>query len=134
MSPIEPDIDYERYYSYHNRLASYMRWPLNWEMDNEKPTPEALARAGFLYYTEPPCLSDNVICPFCLIFVDEWDPNDDPMHEHKVRSPDCPYVNRYLPVGKVHDKQEPRPEQDTIRLDNKTPGKGNQNPPSSCKP
>ncbi|KAF3765606.1 hypothetical protein M406DRAFT_32441, partial [Cryphonectria parasitica EP155] len=77
---------------YHNRLASFVDWPLEWEANQDKPTPETFARAGFFFHPSPPNLPDNVVCPCCKIFLDTWDPNDDPMREHKLRSPMCEFV------------------------------------------
>lgn len=93
----QPDSESEtdklaQYYQYHNRLASYLQWPLNWEISQAKPSPESLARAGFLYFPEEPNLEDNVACPYCHLFLDLLNPNDDPMKLHKERSPMCRFV------------------------------------------
>lgn len=101
MPPRPSKLDYEPFYQYHNRLASFLSWPLNWEMDKEKPTPEALARAGFFNHTDAPYTPGNVTCPFCHLSLDDWEANDDPMHEHYKRSPFCAFVRGRPPARKV---------------------------------
>ena len=32
---------------------------------------------------------DGVTCFYCTLSLDGWEPKDDPLHEHKRRSPDC---------------------------------------------
>ncbi|KUI59408.1 Baculoviral IAP repeat-containing protein 5.1 [Cytospora mali] len=109
-----PELDYEPFYQYHNRLASFLSWPLNWDMDGVKPTPELLARAGFFYHAVEPYTADNVICPLCHIYLDEWEPTDNPMFEHKRRSPFCSFVRGRPPVRKINDDG-------TLRMNEGTP-------------
>ncbi|KKY33955.1 putative chromosome segregation protein [Diaporthe ampelina] len=94
MPPKNPKIegDLEPYFQYHNRIASFLEWNLDWELSEDKPTPERLARAGFFSYTKPPYQDDNVVCAYCTIALDSWESHDDPMREHKARSPSCPFV------------------------------------------
>lgn len=82
----------DQYFQYHNRLASFHDWPLEWEVDDAKPSPEALARAGFFSHHVAPHELDNVVCPYCKIFLDSWETGDNPMSEHKARSPQCDFV------------------------------------------
>lgn len=86
------DCDLEPYFQYHNRIASFLDWKLDWELNEDKPSPERLARAGFFSFVEPPYQDDNVVCPYCTIALDSWESQDDPMREHKARSPFCDFV------------------------------------------
>ncbi|KAI3398744.1 hypothetical protein diail_8611 [Diaporthe ilicicola] len=100
----ELDCDVKQYFQYHNRIASFLDWKLEWEVNKSKPTPEALARAGFFSYTKAPFIADNTICPYCSLTLDKWQADDDPMHEHIERSPDCPFMSGAIkpngePVG-----------------------------------
>lgn len=94
MPPKKPKIecDLEPYFQYHNRIASFLEWNLDWELSEDKPTPERLARAGFFSYTKPPYQDDNVVCAYCTLALDSWESQDDPMREHGARSPFCPFV------------------------------------------
>lgn len=94
MPPKVPKIecDLEPYFQYHNRIASFLEWNLDWELSEDKPSPERLARAGFFSFTKPPYHPDNVVCPYCRIALDSWEPQDDPVREHQTRSPDCDFV------------------------------------------
>lgn len=87
------DSDLEEFLQYHNRLASFLDWNLDWELNGDKPSPEALARAGFFSCIKPPYDLDNVICPYCRLTLDSWEPNDDPKREHELRSPHCDFVH-----------------------------------------
>lgn len=86
------DCELEPYFQYHNRIASFLEWNLDWELNDDKPSPESLARAGFFSFTKPPYEDDNVVCPYCIIYLDSWKSQDDPMHEHQSRSPFCDFV------------------------------------------
>lgn len=91
--PRRPAIRHiNQYFQYHNRIASFHDWPLEWEVDSAKPSPEALARAGFFSHHVAPHEPDNVVCPYCKIYLDSWEPGDDPVAEHKLRSPHCDFV------------------------------------------
>lgn len=94
MSPSPESIAHlDQFFQYQNRLASFLEWPLEWEIQEPvKPTPETFARAGFFYNPTPPYTTDNVICPFCTLALDMWEPDDDPMLEHKKRSSNCEFV------------------------------------------
>lgn len=47
-----------------------------------------MALAGLFYTGE----SDRVTCPFCLVQLTEWEPNDDPKKEHRDKMPNCSFV------------------------------------------
>jgi hypothetical protein len=64
------------------RLASFrQRWT------KITPTPEQLASAGF-YYIGP---DDRVRCFHCGGCLHNWEPTDDPWHEHCQCFPGCPF-------------------------------------------
>lgn len=86
------ECELEPYFQYHNRIASFLEWKLGWELNEDKPSPEKLARAGFFSFIKPPYQDDNVVCPYCSIALDSWESQDDPMREHKARSPFCDFV------------------------------------------
>ena len=96
MPPKKPKIecDLEPYLQYHNRIASFLDWNLDWELSEDKPSPERLARAGFFSFSKPPFNPDNVACPYCGISLDNWEPQDDPLREHQDRAPFCDFVLR----------------------------------------
>ena len=49
------------------------------------PTVGSLLDAGFYYFKD-----DAVQCWACSIVLDGWEPDDDPIKEHKKHSPHCP--------------------------------------------
>lgn len=100
------DCDFEPYFQYHNRIASFLDWKLDWELNEDKPSPEKLARAGFFSFVEPPYQDDNVVCPYCRIALDSWESQDDPMREHKARSPFCDFVLGRQTVRDMGDDSE----------------------------
>ena len=58
--------------------------------------PKALARAGFIYNG----IGDRTQCVFCLMQIEGWEENDDPVSEHKRLARNCPFVCG-KPVGNV---------------------------------
>ncbi|KAI9559221.1 hypothetical protein GHT06_016010 [Daphnia sinensis] len=72
------------------RLATFQGWPL------EYLSPRELSRAGFFYRG----LADQTQCAFCCITISQWEPNDDPMTEHRRHAPNCPFVLQ-LSVGNI---------------------------------
>lgn len=59
-----------------------------WKLDKKrkcKVTSRTLAKAGFYYSPLDPG-SDRVICMYCDCPLEEWDPSDDPLEEHKNNS------------------------------------------------
>lgn len=75
-------MDISQFRDYDNRLISFNNFP-NREIDKEQ-----LAEAGF-YYTS---IGDIVRCPFCFIEGYQWISGDDPMEDHKLWNPNCPFV------------------------------------------
>lgn len=59
-----------------------------WKFDKRrkcKVTSRGLAKAGF-YYSPLDTGSDRVICMYCDCPLEEWDPQDDPLEEHRKNS------------------------------------------------
>ncbi|KAF3987015.1 hypothetical protein FT663_00283 [Candidozyma haemuli var. vulneris] len=59
-----------------------------WKLDTQKKctaTSRDLAKAG-LYYSPLDKDNDRVICMYCDCPLDHWDPEDDPLQEHKANS------------------------------------------------
>lgn len=69
--------------SYHRRLASFDRWPIQ-----VAQSPEDMALAGFYYER----IGDSVTCFHCKKTLSNWVPNDIPMVEHQHFSPNCEFV------------------------------------------
>lgn len=69
---------------YDNRLRTFndSEWKLKYI------TPKQMAKAG-LYYTGK---QDRVRCMFCSTEFDYWRQGDDPLVEHKRKSPQCPFL------------------------------------------
>ncbi|EOA92011.1 hypothetical protein ACJQWK_04241 [Exserohilum turcicum] len=61
-------------------------WPL--DVSAGYPSVDQMVAAGWFYdpSTDTP---DGVTCPYCSLALDAWDIGDDPMQEHRRRSPDC---------------------------------------------
>ncbi|KNG44836.1 inhibitor of apoptosis repeat-containing protein [Stemphylium lycopersici] len=61
-------------------------WPL--DVAAGYPSVDQMVAAGWFYdpATDTP---DGVTCPYCSLALDAWDIGDDPMQEHRRRSPDC---------------------------------------------
>lgn len=59
-----------------------------WKLDDQKKctaTSRDLAKAG-LYYSPLDKDNDRVICMYCDCPLDHWDPEDDPLREHRANS------------------------------------------------
>lgn len=70
--------------TYENRLKTFNGvWKLQFI------TPNQMAKAGFYYIGK----QDRVRCLFCSIELDFWQHGDDPVVEHKRRSPHCAFFN-----------------------------------------
>ena len=80
---------YPRYESYNKRLATFFErfWPVSLTQDNYK-----MADAGFFYSG----FGDIVICAFCGLCLNKWQPNDDPIIEHRKFNKDCKFVRLFL--------------------------------------
>lgn len=82
----------EDYSTYESRLKSFAHWP------NQEVTKFELAKAGFIYTGD----DDIVICPVCKIEGYRWVSGDDPMADHRVWSPNCPFFRNNI----EHDHSE----------------------------
>ena len=76
---------YPTYECFEKRLATFFErfWPVSLNQDNFKMT-----KAGFFYSG----FGDIVICAFCGLTLHKWQPNDDPIIEHRKFNPDCKFV------------------------------------------
>ncbi|KAI8828857.1 hypothetical protein BJ741DRAFT_624765 [Chytriomyces cf. hyalinus JEL632] len=63
-------------------------WPhaldSDWECSAEK-----IAHTGMFYAPLSPDEPDHAACQYCQLGLAGWESNDDPIHEHRKRSPDC---------------------------------------------
>ncbi|XP_015272486.1 PREDICTED: baculoviral IAP repeat-containing protein 5 [Gekko japonicus] len=71
-----------------NRVDTFTQWPFS---DGCLCTPEQMAKAGFIH-----CPGDNAPdvaqCFFCFKELEGWEPDDDPMEEHRKHSPSCVFL------------------------------------------
>lgn len=100
------DVDCKPYFQYHNRIASFLDWKLDWELNEDKPSPEKLARAGFFSYTKETYQDDSAVCPECLLVVYDWKPDDDPLRLHLKRAPRCDFARRQADLVKMNDAED----------------------------
>lgn len=70
--------------NYDNRLKTFR--DSNWTLDFIAPC--EMARAGFYYKGR----SDTVKCIFCSIELSYWKRGDNPLVEHKLKSPQCQFI------------------------------------------
>lgn len=68
--------------TYENRLRTFND---DWKL--EFITPSQMANAGLYYLGK----QDRVRCMFCSKEFDYWQRGDDPLVEHKRKSPQCPF-------------------------------------------
>ncbi|NXS09305.1 BIRC5 protein, partial [Neodrepanis coruscans] len=72
-----------------NRAATFRNWPFT---EGCACTPERMAAAGFVH-----CPSENspdvAQCFFCLKELEGWEPDDDPLEEHKKHSAGCGFLS-----------------------------------------
>ncbi|XP_050525793.1 baculoviral IAP repeat-containing protein 2-like isoform X2 [Daktulosphaira vitifoliae] len=68
--------------SYENRLKTFND---EWKLEFLRPT--QMAKAGLYYLGK----QDRVRCMFCSKEFDYWQQGDDPLVEHKRKSPQCPF-------------------------------------------
>ncbi|KAG8451707.1 hypothetical protein GDO86_003773 [Hymenochirus boettgeri] len=77
-----------RLYYMSERIKTFSNWPFT---EDCACTPEKMAEAGFIH-----CPSENspdvVRCFFCLKELEGWQPEDDPMDEHRQHSPSCLFI------------------------------------------
>lgn len=65
-----------------------------------------------------PETEDGATCFYCNLSLDGWEPKDDPLDEHKRRSPDCPfsdYRNNLEMLRPRKEKEELRAKQGPVR-------------------
>ncbi|PVF95879.1 hypothetical protein CPB86DRAFT_787558 [Serendipita vermifera] len=55
-----------------------------------------MAKAGWIFNPGPTESSDIATCFYCGKTLDDWASDDDPMHEHKIRVPNCPVFTATL--------------------------------------
>ncbi|XP_069495171.1 inhibitor of apoptosis protein-like isoform X3 [Ambystoma mexicanum] len=68
------------------RLSTYRTWPLPFL------SPTELAKAGF-YYTGP---GDRVTCFTCGGQLNNWEPKDNALSEHRRHFPSCPFLESQM--------------------------------------
>ncbi|XP_075707646.1 inhibitor of apoptosis protein-like isoform X2 [Rhinoderma darwinii] len=73
-------------YTEEARLGTYANWPLTFL------TPTELSKAGF-YYLGP---GDKVACFACDGKLNNWEPKDNAMSEHRRHFPSCPFVSNVV--------------------------------------
>ncbi|KAI9597142.1 hypothetical protein BDF19DRAFT_435984 [Syncephalis fuscata] len=73
-------------------------WPHDgkrgWQVSSTK-----MAKAGFIYMPGPES-DDAVVCVYCGVNLDGWEPKDDPIEEHKKRCAECPFFAGWPDKGK----------------------------------
>ncbi|NXU85826.1 BIRC5 protein, partial [Xiphorhynchus elegans] len=78
-----------RLYLVSARVATFQSWPFT---EGCACTPERMAAAGFVH-----CPSENspdvAQCFFCLKELEGWEPDDDPLEEHKKHSAGCGFLS-----------------------------------------
>lgn len=68
----------------------------SWAYDSKKgsnPTSDKLVNAGFIYSS----LEDNddsTVCVYCGVSLEGWEPEDDPLEEHRKRATDCYFLSK----------------------------------------
>ncbi|XP_040292309.1 baculoviral IAP repeat-containing protein 5 [Bufo bufo] len=89
-NPADPELPDEwRLYLQETRVRTFSNWPFT---EGCACTPEQMAAAGFIHC--PGGNSPDVAqCFFCLKELEGWEPEDDPMQEHKKHSPACPFIS-----------------------------------------
>lgn len=70
------------------RLETFTSWPFQ---EDCVCTPKRMADAGF-YHCGNDKEPDYVQCFVCQKELDGWEPNDDPVKEHKQHSKDCKFL------------------------------------------
>ncbi|KHN88419.1 Baculoviral IAP repeat-containing protein 5.1 [Toxocara canis] len=78
------------YIFFNARLQSFTdRWPHK----SANLSPEKMAEAGFFHNPgADDSDQDNVECPFCLKQLTGWEPDDDPLAEHRKRQDRCYFM------------------------------------------
>ncbi|KAI9344650.1 hypothetical protein BDR26DRAFT_857357 [Obelidium mucronatum] len=80
-----------------------LTWPHegkeNWECTKEK-----IASTGMFYNPPNADEADFATCQYCQLGLDGWEANDDPIFEHRKRSPDCIIFKGPLALAKLDPK------------------------------
>ncbi|XP_070596213.1 baculoviral IAP repeat-containing protein 5 [Erythrolamprus reginae] len=71
-----------------NRLATFTEWPF---ASDSCCTADKMAEAGFIHCPVEDAF-DVARCFICLKELEGWDPEDDPMEEHRKHSPKCAFL------------------------------------------
>ncbi|KAI8056227.1 hypothetical protein BDF22DRAFT_674451 [Syncephalis plumigaleata] len=64
-------------------------WPYD-DKDESNLLSKEMVKAGFIYLPGQDSM-DAVVCVHCGVNLDGWEPEDDPVHEHKRRCAVCPF-------------------------------------------
>ncbi|XP_004693476.1 PREDICTED: baculoviral IAP repeat-containing protein 5 isoform X2 [Condylura cristata] len=76
-------------YLKNHRIATFTNWPF---LEDCACTPERMAEAGFVH-----CPTDNepdlAQCFFCFKELEGWEPDDDPLQEHRRHSAHCAFLS-----------------------------------------
>ncbi|XP_052613222.1 baculoviral IAP repeat-containing protein 5 isoform X2 [Peromyscus californicus insignis] len=71
-----------------HRISTFKNWPF---LEGCSCTPERMAEAGFIH-----CPTENepdlAQCFFCFKELEGWEPDDNPIEEHKKHSPGCAFL------------------------------------------
>ncbi|NXT78462.1 BIRC5 protein, partial [Zapornia atra] len=78
-----------RLYLAPNRAATFRNWPFT---EGCTCTPERMAAAGFVHCPSENC-PDAAQCFFCFKELEGWEPDDDPLEEHKKHSARCHFLS-----------------------------------------
>ncbi|CAH3174183.1 unnamed protein product [Porites evermanni] len=73
-----------------NRLATFKDWPFT-EETGSSCTAEKMAEAGF-FHSPNDRDADIARCFVCFKELEGWEPEDNPMEEHKSHSPKCEFL------------------------------------------
>ncbi|NXY85748.1 BIRC5 protein, partial [Alcedo cyanopectus] len=71
------------------RAATFRNWPFT---EDCACTPERMAAAGFVHCPSENC-PDVARCFFCFKELEGWEPDDDPLEEHKKHSAGCAFLS-----------------------------------------
>ncbi|XP_015674381.1 baculoviral IAP repeat-containing protein 5 [Protobothrops mucrosquamatus] len=71
-----------------NRLATFSQWPFDSDCSC---TAVRMADAGFIHCPVENA-SDVAQCFICFKELEGWEPDDDPMEEHRKHSPKCAFL------------------------------------------
>uniref|UniRef100_A0A8C5S8P7 Baculoviral IAP repeat containing 5 n=1 Tax=Laticauda laticaudata TaxID=8630 RepID=A0A8C5S8P7_LATLA len=72
-----------------NRLATFTEWPF---VSDCSCTADRMAEAGFIHCPIENA-SDVAQCFICFKELEGWEPDDDPMEEHRKHSPKCAFLS-----------------------------------------